>query len=309
MATRTIELGRSLLAKGVRALNAAPVQSLLGPDEYPLDWRMRMHDPDEDGAVWVRNHDGGNLYPHPVATAFMVIGNSQILRRASAQKVRDDHLQMVLAGVQALLDMQMEDGSFRYPVAVPRYGLAPGWSSGMAQGLFVSATREAVRCGAVEQSEVQGAVSASIEHMRTPIGSGGCTFYDTAWTSVEECPSSSPSRIFNGAVFAILGLLDSGYSEDWEFAVRLASDLSRHLGQWDSGWWSYYDVLDKTPASPDYHRLHIELLGALDNHFPGYNFGLARTRFISYYQGGANRGRALASLSSRRLIDIGRGRR
>ncbi|MCK9902869.1 D-glucuronyl C5-epimerase family protein [Frankia sp. Cpl3] len=46
---------------------------------------------------------------------------------------------MVVSG-NPLADTQDAVGGWQYPVAVPRYGVQPGWHSAMAQGLALSST-------------------------------------------------------------------------------------------------------------------------------------------------------------------------
>lgn len=155
---------------------------------------------------------------------------------------------------------------FAYDVPVPKYGLAPGWCSALAQGQVASVfVRLATISGDERHAEVARAAAASLLDTRSEL-----VAVTPAGPILEEAPTSSPSCILNGWIYALWGLhdLDTGLDD------RTASDaydagiecLLRVLERYDAGWWSRYSLYPhRLPdlAKPFYHRLHIDQLGVL----------------------------------------------
>ena len=287
--------------KARRGWGGADYPSVDAPEVFPLDWRQHAATADADGAVRRRSVEGP--YVHPVETAFRIIADLQTYALTSDAGEREAASAAVARAVETLVRAQLADGSFRYPVPVRRYAVAPGWSSGMAQGLV----HHAFSAGAtflVPSSRERVRVSAelALEHLLTPVADGGCTDYDGAGRPFfEECPGRPLPYIFNGAVFAVLGLATSAQPRALEAARSAAERLAEMLPSWDLGYWSRYDLLDRTPSSPDYHNLHVELLRALARRYPDLPFAAAAGRFDAQRAVLRNRARAFSTLAVSRL--------
>jgi hypothetical protein len=96
------------------------------------------------------------------------------------------------------------------------------------------------------------------------------TFVSTTDDCWEELPTTPPSRILNGWILAIWGLLDlaavTPSSRVQDVSTAALESLRRHLPEYDTGWWSTYDHPDGKPprlASVTYHYEHIWMLRAL----------------------------------------------
>lgn len=267
---------------------------------YPLDWRRWAAEPDPDGAV--RADDGcGGRYVHPVATAFRGLADIHAIHLGGATYPLQQRLSST---VEALLNAQQIDGSWRYPVPVPRYAALPGWSSGMAQGLVTSLLVRAEpflsdKC----RDRSRLAAEHAIAHMLMPVIQGGCAVLDSNGKPfLEECPSEPPPFILNGACFALLGLHDYEDRAGGTSARAAAERLHCLLHRWDLGYWSRYDLLSTAPSSPDYHRLHISLLTVLGERHPDLSFSTRAARFEDYRASMPRRARALSSLITERLV-------
>lgn len=84
----------------------------------------------------------------------------------------------------------------------------------------------------------------------------------------EEFPIQPPSHILSGHIFALLGLYDYLTYFDDDRALLLFENATSRLGvnlyRWDTGYWSYYDLLKPHRlASPMAQLLHIRLLNVL----------------------------------------------
>ncbi|UFU07262.1 D-glucuronyl C5-epimerase family protein [Ruania halotolerans] len=295
MTTRLWHLIRRALASGTqyRVLPRARWDDL-----YPID--CTVFGPHlAAGTLVVRlPGDDGAEFLHPVATCFRILARLQLddgLTRANRGTIS--------AAVRELLAAQQEDGSWRYPVRVARYGVAPGWSSAMAQGLATSALlRSADALPAAEAAVARSRVDAAIAHLLRPVEDGGCTTYDADGLPFpEECPATPAPHILNGAGFALLGLHDYDLRFGGDAAARTARRLNDLLPRWDIGYYSRYDMLGRSPSSPDYHRLHIALLLVFEELY-GMEFGIYARRFHDYERRLRSRLRARVMLAVDRLL-------
>ncbi len=264
--------------------------------QYPLDWRGLAAPTDAHGAVMV-GQDDGKPWLHPVATSFALLARLQANPEPSDGTI-------IEASVRSLIGAQQSDGSWRYPVAVPRYGARPGWSSGMAQGLAISAlTRSlAVVADPTLAVTIEASVRRAHDHLMLPTTAGGCSILDAAGAPFfEECPVEPVPYILNGACFALIGLWDFERAFGGEAGAQAARRLSALLPAWDLGYWSRYDLLSGAPSSPDYHSLHVSLLRILAALY-AEDFAEYEARFRRYRMSRPRRWKALAVLAVERLV-------
>jgi hypothetical protein len=234
---------------------------------YPLDWRGHVsRHPDPNHVPMARAASGHYLNPVSVALYALACHSDDVHegRRGSAEAF--------LAQARVLLETQDDLGGWRYPIAVSRYGVAPGWYSGMAQGLAVSVFLRAH--AATGQGEFHAAAKRAHALMLRPVVDGGCAVLDgTGRPFIEECPSDPPSRILNGAAFALIGWAEL----DPPGAVPAINLLAELLPEYDNGFWSTYDLRYRVAASYAYHKLHVSQLAVLA-HLSGDGRFLERAR-------------------------------
>ena len=294
----------SLARKAARGWSGAEYGLISDPRVFPIDWRERSTSADADGAVRVTSPAGP--YVHPVESAFRIIALHQTLELTLIhERPPDTHVQLERTA-HALMNSQSRDGSFRYPVGVPRYATPPGWSSGMAQGLvFYSLTATQPHLSPETADRARSCAGRALDHLLLSIEDGGCSDYDDLGRPFfQECPSDPSSYILNGAAFAILGLQVSGSEAAQRAAGQAALRLGEMLPQWDLGYWSRYDLFDRTPSSPDYHSLHVTLLRALGQCYPTQPFSAAADRMAEQRARRSNRAHAFASLIAHRATDV-----
>jgi heparosan-N-sulfate-glucuronate 5-epimerase len=153
---------------------------------------------------------------------------------------------------------------WEYDMPVPKYRLIPPWCSALAQAqaasVFVRAHLASGddRFGELALRAIAPILPGSVSGLLTVTRDGPVP---------EESPSSQPSLILNGWIYALWGL--------WEVALALGDEKSRSLfeesaacllriiGSYDVGWWSRYSLYPhRLPdlAKPFYHRLHVSQL-------------------------------------------------
>jgi heparosan-N-sulfate-glucuronate 5-epimerase len=201
-------------------------------------------------------------------------------------------LEYAVAVADYLLEHQDADGGWSHGNAYKHtYRLDAGWRSAMGQGEGASLlVRVAQATG--EERYAAAARRAVAAFPEARLGSGPFP---------EEYPTSPPSFVLNGGIFAIWGLYDvwrglgdEGAGARFEERVQV---LAANLGRWDLGWWSRYDLFPHpvpNVASPSYHRLHIVQLSALHLLAPNDVFSETAARWERYAQSEWARRRTIA---------------
>jgi hypothetical protein len=166
--------------------------------------------------------------------------------------------------------------------------------SAMTQGECISAFVRAWKLTG-DEAFIEGARQA-LNLMCKPIDSGGTAIIRGTSLFLEEAPAKNRSSILNGWIFALFGLYDFSLAFNDKNALelfRLSLDtLKKHLQDYDTGYWSYYDIRGHL-ASPFYHDLHIHQLTALAMVDIDPIITKFLKRWISYHQSWKNRVKAI----------------
>ncbi|MDX6512109.1 MAG: hypothetical protein QOE36_1613 [Gaiellaceae bacterium] len=153
---------------------------------------------------------------------------------------------------------------WRYEVAVPKYGLRPGWCSAMAQGQAASVF---VRAHLVTgRDDYAQAALAALQPLHR--ATDGLVTSTSAGPVLEEAPSAQPSHILNGWIYALWGVRDvhQGLGDHGARVLfeESAACLESMLPRYDTGWWTRYGLYPELDlAKPFYHRIHALQLDAM----------------------------------------------
>jgi heparosan-N-sulfate-glucuronate 5-epimerase len=137
------------------------------------------------------------------------------------------------------------------------------WYSGLAQGQGISLLLRAFEVTG-DASFLQAATQA-FHALTVPIAEGGTLLIDQQgdWW-IEEYITEPATHILNGFMWALWGVYDyrksTGSDQADELWRRSVETLSKHMAQFDCGFWSTYDLAPtwaRNPASPFYHQLHL----------------------------------------------------
>jgi hypothetical protein len=199
----------------------------------------------------------------------------------------------------------------RWPMgmAIPKYGLEPGWSSALAQGqaasVFVRAHLATGRDAYADLARraIEPFVGGSELVVQTPAG-----------PVLEEAASTPPSHILNGWMSALWGVWDVQLALDDREARELFGAslgcLRATLGDYDTGWWTLYSLYPHRLADlakPIYHRFHVtqvEVYRRLTGH---EDLAEVRARWAGYDRP-APRVRALAQKAAFAAVEARRRR-
>ncbi|HWE32959.1 MAG TPA: D-glucuronyl C5-epimerase family protein [Solirubrobacteraceae bacterium] len=207
-----------------------------------------------------------------------------------------------------MVEHQEKDGSWLHLAPLPHtFPLPAPWRSAMAQGeaasllvrLFIETRDEPFASSAV----------AALAPMYKTVAEGGVSAELDGGPWFEEYPSTPPSYVLNGAIFALWGLRDAAVGLADDAAARVFDDgtrtLARNLWRFDSGSWSLYSLYPhkvRNVASSFYHDLHTNQLEAMGKLCPLPEFKSTCQRWRTYSDSGLNQARAFAAKVRFRLM-------
>ena len=220
----------------------------------------------------------------------------------------DEWLEAALWAGRHLADIENEKGELPQLAPFPHtFRLDPPWLSALGQGEAASLL---VRLHAITgEVGLADAALGALEPMRVRTADGGAMDLLDGRPFPEEYPTTPPSFVLNGGIFALWGFLDVALGlgdeqarADFDAGVET---LAANIHRWDNGWWSLYDLRThpiRNVASPAYHALHITQLEAMQLVAPKPQLQVARDRFASYLEKRPNELRAYASKTMFRVL-------
>lgn len=147
-----------------------------------------------------------------------------------------------------------------HSVSDAKYGIRPPWISALVQAQAASVFVRAYQlAGSSKDAEL--AIAAIQPLLRRD---GWSVVADTQYgPALEEAPSTPPSLILNGWIYALWGLRDVAIGLEYRDAEEMMGlsieCLARTLPRYDVGWWTRYSLYPHMLpdlAKPFYHRLH-----------------------------------------------------
>jgi heparosan-N-sulfate-glucuronate 5-epimerase len=141
------------------------------------------------------------------------------------------------------------------------------WVSALAQGMAISVLLRGYRLWSHENLLKEA--EAVFRAMARPIETGGVRAADRCghlW--FEEYPLTPPVHVLNGFIFALWGVLDfarvTGDPDARKWWSEGIETLKAHIPDFDSGFWSLYDLRYRELASLHYHaNIHPPQLEAM----------------------------------------------
>lgn len=245
---------------------------------------------------------GGAFHYNPVTLA-------QYALTMHGRYTRGDHdaLNSFLNASRKLLELQEQDGAFRYQFPYRYYLtgelLRPGWISGMAQGQAMSVFARAYLT--TKDRQYLSAGNRALDFLLKPIQEGGprstLRDFDSNLSHLlffEEYVSTPNNYTLNGYMFALLGLYD--WSEIQRTRYGNVNQASRYfqkgiktlnvlLPYYDIDGFTAYDlghyVVSKKPHILErYHVVHLSLLQALSSVTKSDEIADALCRWTNYVE-------------------------
>ncbi len=147
------------------------------------------------------------------------------------------------------------------------YNTKPMWRSALTQTEIASLMLDAEEV--LGDANYRHWAQRALQPLFADVASGGVRVVDgpQSWWYEEYADESvAPPRVLNGMQYALL-YLHSVWRRTGDPQAKLLFDnglrsLHRHLADYDAGSWTFYDAQGYM-ASPEYHKVHIKLLGRL----------------------------------------------
>lgn len=170
---------------------------------------------------------------------------------------------------------------YRFDFSTPSAGrLRAPWVSAIAQGTAISLLTRAYRI-TFDRRYLDAAARALGPFARSPARGGVVAgFAGRPW--YEEYPSTTPTHVLNGFMFALIGLYDECRFSERACALFAtgARSLRARIARFDRRGGSYF-AANRVAASPFYHRLHIRLLTAIADVYPSRPLSAMRARWAA----------------------------
>lgn len=219
---------------------------------------------DENGIPLLNYHGAVGRQYNPIAIAQYALANYNLFKNNRNWT----HYDKFLSNARWLLDnLQVTShGTYLWPHHFDfeyfRPLVAP-WYSGLAQGQGLSVLVRAF--AETGDGKYESAMANVFQSMCLTISKGGVIYVDDQdYVWIEEYLVAPPTHILNGFLWALWGIYDYFLLTRSGDAKELLDTCTRtvlaYLPNYDSGFWSYYELTPqrtKSIASPFYHRLHI----------------------------------------------------
>jgi len=181
-------------------------------------------------------------------------------------------------------DFNVWEYRFNWPWG--NYNATDPFVSALAQGEGLSVlTRAYVLTGNETYLDV---AEASMRSFGVEMDLGGVRYTDADGIWYEEIADvgARSGKVLNGFMNALFGLyeywFETGSDQARSLFLEGAQTLSENIHRYDTGSWSYYDLLHHGAASPSYHKQHINQLRMM-HHITGDEiFSVYSDKFQSY---------------------------
>jgi len=290
-------------------LNPAFRPEVLGPYYLTHHHKARWTTLDSEG-IPVLDYRGriGRQY-NPAAVAQYALGNFNLYQATGDTRSRQRFLAAATWLARTLTENQFGLPVWLYHFSWYYHGVIPSpWWSGLAQGLGLSVLARAHQESGNELFRV--AACRALASFQTPASQGGVADYGDTGSELwfEEMPQRS-RHVLNGFLSAIFGVHDFrlafGDVRADELFRRSLATLASALPQFDTGWWSLYELGTedgRVLASRGYHRLHVVQLRALAQVTGSKLLHDTGKNWAAYDQQGRHRLRAALAKTAEKLL-------
>jgi heparosan-N-sulfate-glucuronate 5-epimerase len=182
----------------------------------------------------------------------------------------NDYLNVLTACLNKLIELESHEGEaifWRESYSSERYNLSANWASAMSSGECLSFYLRMYQI--THDKELLAKAGLIVNGFDKLTSENGIIYYDKEgdlW--LEEYPSEPASRVLNGFIYALLGLVDYyRITEDARVKEKIDAcfvTLEKNISLFDAGYWSYYDLYYKELVKYYYQKnVHVPLLEVL----------------------------------------------
>jgi len=242
-------------------------ESSLSSTAYPIDFTFALDreeeffSPKDENGLPVRKYISAGVQYNPTRIASYALAHYN----RYLETKNEEHKAVFMKAADWF--MESPDGIWSYEFDWGE--LKAPWISAMAQGEGISVLVRAWHLSGDERY-LERALMATEPFSREISAGGVLAYLDGRDPFLEEYPTSNPSHVLNGFLFAVIGLADIERIANRTLPADLGAGrwvdvLGRRLHEWDLGFWSAYDLSLaghrlRNPTTVSYHRLHISQL-------------------------------------------------
>ena len=226
---------------------------------------------------------------HPIEILKFGLDQHARWRRTGDERARERFLEQAEWAAAAQRETSGVRGSYEFPFASKRYGCAAGFRSATAQGQAISLLLRANQATG-NAMFLDRAIEAAIP-LAVDLRDGGVLWQIGDDLIFEAVAGMVPSHILCGWICALWALFELSHTTKLKHVTQLyrrsLSTLEKHLPSYDSGTWSYGDLLT-TPAgfrrvaTLRRHLLHVAQLNVLVSMTKRELFAVVAERWRGY---------------------------
>lgn len=222
---------------------------------------------------------------NPVTVGEKAISYYEIFRKTHSQSARES----LIENVNWLVENAKSMGNYsilEYKFPYPPYKLKSDWRSGMAQGQALEASLDAY--AVTGEKKYLTTARLILNSFFVEVKDGGVTLKTPVngwWYEEYAANDSRKSGVLNGMMYTLISIykyFNSTHSPEAKYLFDMGVlALDRNLPKYDNYGYSNYDLIG-TPATIQYHHIHVELLGKLYNITKDEIFKAFHDRWGSY---------------------------
>jgi heparosan-N-sulfate-glucuronate 5-epimerase len=221
---------------------------------------------DEGGVLCNRATAGYPAGYHPTSIAQYALARWNLYLATGDEKHKEAFLAQARWLVENEKPLGNAAGGWPIPFASRAYNAPSMWLSALTQGNALSVLVRAYQLSGADQFlQVARRAMRTFERdiedggVAATVGEGGVFF--------EEVANYPAAHVLNGYILALFGLYDYVHvvkDRHVEALIkRSLTTLHTMIAEFDTGYWSLYDLRFRIPAPLFYHALHVTLLQAL----------------------------------------------
>jgi len=202
---------------------------------------------------------------YPIFMARYSLGNLEMYLDTGEKKYKDAFLKQtnwLINNLTAKDDFAVWEHHYKLPF----YDFKIPWVHGLGQGLGMIALLKTYQI--TKKNDYLKASEKVFNSFEIDIPDGGIRAVDEnddIW--LEEYALLPQPRVLNGFITILFGIHEfhkvTGKGKALDLWNKGIQTLKLNLGKYDTGYWSFYDLLRKYPSTKNYHELHIKQLNIL----------------------------------------------
>jgi len=202
---------------------------------------------------------------YPIFMARYSLGNLEMYIETSEKNYKEVFLKQTNWLINNLT-VKNDFAVWEHHYKLPFYDFKIPWVHGLGQGLGMIALLKTYQI--TKKNDYLRASEKVFNSFEIDIPDGGIRAVDEnndIW--LEEYALLPHPHVLNGFITILFSIHEfhkvTGKEKSLDLWNKGIQTLKSNLGRYDTGYWSFYDLLRKYPSTKNYHKLHIKQLNIL----------------------------------------------